>query len=170
MPRSPIYEVAQIKGDCEARPAYSPNDAFADDDTWDRGDFGLNAKKPEMLPHEQAGSALKLGLEQDGRLGANPFKFGAIGEPLLATFWQDLEFDPALQAIYYVRVLEIPTPTWLADDRAQLGPRFRENACWSIRNGRIPARSGTHPVSAQRTPRQRPHPPTGYGENQIGEV
>jgi len=75
----PIYEATQIKGDGEAHPALSPDDAFADYYTWDRGDFGLNPKKPEMLPHEYARSALKLGLEQAEKLGANPFKFGMIG-------------------------------------------------------------------------------------------
>jgi len=75
----PIYEATQIKGDGEVHPSLSPNDEFADYYQWDRGDFGLNAKEPEMLPHEYARSALKIGLEQQAKLGANPFKFGMIG-------------------------------------------------------------------------------------------
>ena len=75
----PLYEVTQMKGDGEAHPMLSPNDEFADYYTWDSGDFGLNPKKPEMLPHEYARSALKLGLEQQQKIGANPFKFGMIG-------------------------------------------------------------------------------------------
>ena len=39
-----------------------------------------------------------------------------IGAPSLATVWTDPEFDPSARAFYYVRVLEIPTPTWLAYD------------------------------------------------------
>ena len=39
-----------------------------------------------------------------------------IGAPSLATVWTDPEFDPKLRAFYYVRVLEIPTPTWVAFD------------------------------------------------------
>ncbi|MFM2301265.1 MAG: hypothetical protein RLZZ84_1001 [Pseudomonadota bacterium] len=39
-----------------------------------------------------------------------------IGAPTLATVWRDPEFDPALRAFYYVRVLEIPTPNWVAYD------------------------------------------------------
>jgi hypothetical protein len=39
-----------------------------------------------------------------------------IGAPTLATVWTDPEFDPGLRAFYYVRVLEIPTPTWMAYD------------------------------------------------------
>jgi len=75
----PLYEVTQMKGDGEAHPALSPNDEFADYYQWDKGDFGLNAKEPEMLPHEYARSALKLGLEQQAQIGANPFKFGMVG-------------------------------------------------------------------------------------------
>jgi len=75
----PIYEVTQMKGDGEVHPSLSPNDEFADYYQWDRGDFGLNAKEPEMLPYEYARSALMIGLEQRVKLGANPFKFGMVG-------------------------------------------------------------------------------------------
>ena len=40
-----------------------------------------------------------------------------IGDPELRTLWQDPDFDPALRAVYYVRVLEIPTPAWPAYDQ-----------------------------------------------------
>ena len=36
----------------------------------------------------------------------------ATGAPELITFWQDPDFNAAQNAFYYVRVLEIPTPTW----------------------------------------------------------
>jgi len=75
----PLYEVTQIKGDGEAHPSLSPTDEFADYYTWDKGDFGLNPKKPEMLPHEYARGALRIGLEQEQKLGVNPFKFGMVG-------------------------------------------------------------------------------------------
>jgi hypothetical protein len=39
-----------------------------------------------------------------------------IGDAVLAAYWEDPDFDPAQPAFYYVRVLEIPTPTWIAYD------------------------------------------------------
>ena len=40
----------------------------------------------------------------------------SIGEPFLSAAWTDPDFDAQQRAFYYVRVLEIPTPTWLAFD------------------------------------------------------
>jgi hypothetical protein len=75
----PIYEVTQIKGDGETHPALSPNDEFADYWRWDKGNFGLAGKKPDMLPREYARQALMRGLKYEAKLGTNPFKFGMIG-------------------------------------------------------------------------------------------
>jgi hypothetical protein len=76
----PIYEVTQIKGDGEAHPFLSPNDEFADYETWDVSNLNFSEPKTDdMLQHEYARSALKLGLELEEELGANPFKFGMIG-------------------------------------------------------------------------------------------
>ncbi|WP_170424972.1 DUF3604 domain-containing protein [Ruegeria arenilitoris] len=44
-----------------------------------------------------------------------------IGAAMLGGYWVDHEFDPAQRAYYYVRVLEIPTPSWLAYDQAFYG-------------------------------------------------
>ena len=75
----PLYEVTQMKGDGEAHPALSPNDEFADFETWDKGAFGATVHTPDMLPREYAREALKRGLAYEARLGANPFKFGMVG-------------------------------------------------------------------------------------------
>ena len=40
----------------------------------------------------------------------------SIGDPFMAAAWTDPDFDAEQRAFYYVRVLEIPTPTWLAFD------------------------------------------------------
>lgn len=76
----PLYEVTQVKGDGEAHPFLSPDDEFADYETWDQDNIGRTVKKQNaMLKHEYGRSALKLGLEFDQKLGANPYKFGMIG-------------------------------------------------------------------------------------------
>ena len=76
----PLYEVTQIKGDGEAHPFLSPDDAFADFETWDAGNLDLSAEKtPDMLRFEYAREALESGLIPESRLGANPYKFGMVG-------------------------------------------------------------------------------------------
>ncbi len=74
----PLYEVTQMKGDGEAHPSLSPNDEFADFETWDKGSFGA-AKDSGMIEREYAREALKRGLQYEEKLGVNPFKFGMIG-------------------------------------------------------------------------------------------
>lgn len=44
-----------------------------------------------------------------------------IGDTELSTTWTDEEFDPEQPAMYYVRVLEIPTPRWSTYDAARTG-------------------------------------------------
>ena len=76
----PLYEVTQIKGDGEAHPRISVNDEFADYGTWDKADIAVLIKKTDdMLPYEYGRSALQVGLQQQEKLGINPFKFGMIG-------------------------------------------------------------------------------------------
>jgi hypothetical protein len=76
----PMYEITQIKGDGEAHPFLSPDDAFADYETWDVGNLDLTeAKRPDMLAREYAREALKNGLLLQARLGTNPYKFGLVG-------------------------------------------------------------------------------------------
>ncbi len=76
----PLYEVTQIKGDSETHSFLSPDDEFADFETWDAGNGTLTlGKTPDMLSGEYARSALKKGLAYQAEQGANPFKFGLIG-------------------------------------------------------------------------------------------
>jgi len=76
----PLYEATQIKGDGEAHPFLSPDDEFADYETWDAGNLDLSeAKTDDMLAGEYARSGLKRGLRLEGKLGVNPYKFGQVG-------------------------------------------------------------------------------------------
>ncbi len=43
----------------------------------------------------------------------------SIGAPELVASWSDPDFDAKLKAVYYVRVLEIPTPRWTAYDASR---------------------------------------------------
>ena len=75
-----LYEATQTKGDGEAHPFLSPNDEFADYETWDKGNLdGTVAKTQDMLEFEYVRSALKNGLRLEDGLGTNPYKFGLVG-------------------------------------------------------------------------------------------
>ncbi len=80
----PLVEVTQTKGDGETHPILSSQDEFADYETWN-GWAGPTYEGvrtegwQERKASEYARSALKLGLQEHGRLGVNPFKFGMIG-------------------------------------------------------------------------------------------
>ena len=97
----PLYEVTQIKGDGEAHPALSPNDEYADYETWDVGNLDITElKKPEMLKGEYAREALKQGLALEEKLGTNPYKFGMVGatdsHTALATAEEDNYFGKSV--------------------------------------------------------------------------
>ena len=41
--------------------------------------------------------------------------------PSSITVWKDPDFDASLRAVYYARVIEIPTPRWTAYDAKRFG-------------------------------------------------
>jgi len=99
----PLYETTQIKGDGEAHPYLSPDDEFANYETWDVGNLDLTqAKTPEMLQYEYTRQALKNGLLLEDRLGTNPYKFGLVGSTdshtALSTAEEDNFFGKATNA------------------------------------------------------------------------
>lgn len=57
----------------------------------------------------KTGKAAAVGNTVDLKTGAYA---NSIGAGQLAAVWQDPEFNPAKPAVYYARVLEIPTPRW----------------------------------------------------------
>ena len=79
----PLVEVTQMKGDSETHPSVSPDDKFADYETWDGWPREMDEvelkERRDFKPFEYARPALKLGLAQNVKLGVNPFKFGMIG-------------------------------------------------------------------------------------------
>jgi hypothetical protein len=51
-----------------------------------------------------------------------------IGASELMTVWTDPDFDAKEKAFYYARVLEIPTPTWVAYDMVRFGTKAPKEA------------------------------------------
>ena len=74
----PIVEMTQIKGDSETHPDLSPDDEFADFETYD---YLLAARSEgyEVQQGDYVRSALKTGLSLGAEIGINPFKLGMIG-------------------------------------------------------------------------------------------
>jgi len=69
----------------------------------------------------KAGSDGKLPLVGNSVDVPNATYTNSIGAPELIKVWKDPDFDPALRAFYYVRVIEIPTPRWTAYDAKYFG-------------------------------------------------
>jgi hypothetical protein len=79
-----LQEIVQTKGNSETHPIISPNDEFAGDmgvEGWEYGNLTLTDKplSKEMMPTNYTRAGLLRGLEQEAKLGVNPFKFGVVG-------------------------------------------------------------------------------------------
>jgi len=57
---------------------------------------------------------------------ANAIWTNSIGATELLTVWADPDFDPSLAAVYYARVIEIPTPRWTAYEAKRYGIKMPE--------------------------------------------
>ncbi|QBY06243.1 DUF3604 domain-containing protein [Thalassotalea sp. HSM 43] len=78
----PIIEITQIKGDSETKSSLSPDDEFADFETYEHliKVGGEGGDEPE-IDHAASyvRSALMRGLEIEQKVGVNPYKAGLIG-------------------------------------------------------------------------------------------
>jgi hypothetical protein len=89
-----------------------------------KGWVDAKGNKQEKVYEVVWGDAEKRKLDAKGKLSAvgNTVNLetatvdNSIGDPELSTVWTDPDFNAALPAFYYVRVLEIPTPRWTAFD------------------------------------------------------
>ncbi|HEX9805358.1 MAG TPA: DUF3604 domain-containing protein [Alteraurantiacibacter sp.] len=72
----PVVEVTQYKGTSETHPALSPRDEFAD---FELRNMLLTGVVTEVSEGSYTRSALKNGLAEEARIGANPFRFGLVG-------------------------------------------------------------------------------------------
>ncbi len=93
----PVIEATQIKGDSEVHPKFSPNDEFADFEQWIWAlDFeAIKSGNSTITPDkgDYARSGLLRGLEQETKLGVNPYKFGMVGSSDAHTGMAALEED-----------------------------------------------------------------------------
>ena len=77
----PIVEITQIKGDSETSAALSPNDEFAEFESYRRlldARPGADMTASES-PADYVRTALMQGLEIENAVAANPYQFGVIG-------------------------------------------------------------------------------------------
>ena len=74
----PVVEITQIKGDSETHPVLSPDDAFADFETYP---YYIQREWTDYVPQpgDYLRSALKTGLSLEASIGVNPYQFGVIG-------------------------------------------------------------------------------------------
>jgi hypothetical protein len=106
-----LQEIVQTKGASETHPTLSPNDEFAGDmgiAGWDYGNLTLEGKleTPEMRPTMFLRGGLMRGLEQEAKLGVNPFKFGMIGSSDVHTSLTAIEEDN----FFGKEIMDAPNP------------------------------------------------------------
>jgi len=120
-----------------ARPALKRGLAYA-------SSLGVNPFKFGMIGASDSHTALSDGRSEDreGRVRPvgstvdvkNATYTNSIGAPELRSLWTDPDFDPSLRAVYYVRVLEIPTPAWPAYDQKHFGVSIPDSVPKVVQN------------------------------------
>lgn len=113
--KSPTFLVAALK---------DPYGANLDRIQIVKGWVDKNGETHEQVYNVIWGNAASRKLNEKGKLPPvgntvdvkNATWTNTIGDPELIAVWNDPDFDPALKAFYYARVIEIPTPRWTAYD------------------------------------------------------
>jgi hypothetical protein len=65
---------------------------------------------------------------------SDPSYTNTMGDPLLTAHWVDPDFDPAQRAFYYVRVIEIPKPRWIAYDAVFFGVEVPDDVAMTVQD------------------------------------
>ncbi|WP_245439733.1 DUF3604 domain-containing protein [Microvirga aerophila] len=80
----------------------------------------VRTRGDERAPAGSVGEGMNLGYRN------------SIGAVELKTVWTDPEFEPGVDAFYYARVLEIPTPRWTTIQARQLGQQPPANVAATL--------------------------------------
>jgi hypothetical protein len=92
----PVIETTQIKGDSETHPSLSPNDEFAEFETFEhliKTDESETQDTGDPREGSYTRAGLKRGLEIEEEIGVNPFKYGMIGSTDAHTGYASAEED-----------------------------------------------------------------------------
>ncbi len=65
---------------------------------------------------------------------SGPSYTNTIGDPLLTAHWVDPDFDATQRAFYYVRVIEIPKPRWIAYDAVFFGVEVPDDVAMTVQD------------------------------------
>jgi hypothetical protein len=120
---------------------YDPDGAFLDRVQIIKGWLDRNGVTHEKImdvawsgdrrPDPASGRVPLVGSTVDVR---NATWTNAIGAPLLTGYWRDPDFDPTLDAFYYARAIEIPTPRWTAYDAKRFGVKMDDQVPMTVTN------------------------------------
>ena len=116
----PIVEITQIKGDSETHPVLSPDDPFADFETYP---YYIQREWTEYVPAkgDYIRSALKTGLELGAELDINPYQFGVIGSTDAHTALPSAEEDNFHGKMATDSIPERKRGGWSDDERGTFG-------------------------------------------------
>ena len=116
--KAPTFLVTALK---------DPNEANLDRIQIVKGWLDKSGKPQEKIYNVALSDGRKVGKNGKARPVGNTVNVktgtykNSIGDAALATVWKDPDFDPAVRAFYYVRVLQIPTPRHTLFDAIALG-------------------------------------------------